>query len=157
MRIISSFYRKELTVHWSAPQSLIKPFLWPCTNTVWGMKGAMAFIKQDCGCQKGEDFLSGSSHNFPETCGQQYYGQQLGVWAPASKYNPIDTALYEATSIQRYRQNVGQSSSKHWLKCRLQITRRTHLTKWGDWSPRVMKSWSLTVNYVYWGVSLMGS
>ena len=28
--------RKEFTVHWSAPNSLIRSYLQPCTNSMWG-------------------------------------------------------------------------------------------------------------------------
>ena len=36
MRTDSNLCRKELTVHWSAPNSLIRSFLQPCTNSMWG-------------------------------------------------------------------------------------------------------------------------
>ena len=38
MRTDSNLCRKELTVHWSAPNSLIRSYLQPCTNSMWGMK-----------------------------------------------------------------------------------------------------------------------
>ena len=36
MRTDSNLCRKELTVHWSAPNSLIRSYLQPCTNSTWG-------------------------------------------------------------------------------------------------------------------------
>ena len=36
MRTDSSLCRKELTVHWSEPNSLIRFYLQPCTNSMWG-------------------------------------------------------------------------------------------------------------------------
>ena len=36
MRTDSNLCRKELTVHWSAPNSLSMSNLQPCTNSVWG-------------------------------------------------------------------------------------------------------------------------
>ena len=39
----------------------------------------MAFITSDCGCQKGEDFLSRSSHSSPEIC-INYLWINLRVW-----------------------------------------------------------------------------
>ena len=36
MRTDSNLRRKELTVHWSAPNSLIRSYLQPCTNSMWG-------------------------------------------------------------------------------------------------------------------------
>ena len=36
MRTDSNLCRKELTVHWSAPNSLIRSYLQPCTNAMWG-------------------------------------------------------------------------------------------------------------------------
>ena len=36
MRTDSNLCRKELTVHWSAPNSLIRSYLQPCTNSMWG-------------------------------------------------------------------------------------------------------------------------
>ena len=36
MRTDSNLCRKELTVHWSAPNSLIRSYLQPCTNSIWG-------------------------------------------------------------------------------------------------------------------------
>ena len=35
MRTDSNLCRKELTVHWSAPNSLIRSYLQPCTNSMW--------------------------------------------------------------------------------------------------------------------------
>ena len=32
----SNLCRIELTVHWSAPNSLIRSYLQPCTNSMWG-------------------------------------------------------------------------------------------------------------------------
>ena len=32
----SNLCRKELTVHWSVPNSLIRSYLLPCTNSMWG-------------------------------------------------------------------------------------------------------------------------
>ena len=32
----SNLCRKELMVHWSAPNSLIRSYLQPCTNSTWG-------------------------------------------------------------------------------------------------------------------------
>ena len=39
MRTDSNLCRKELTVPWSAPNSLIRSYLQPCTNTMWGDQG----------------------------------------------------------------------------------------------------------------------
>ena len=36
MRTDSNLCRKELTVHWSAPNSLIRSYLQPCTNSMSG-------------------------------------------------------------------------------------------------------------------------
>ena len=36
VRTDSNLCRKELTVHWSAPNSLIRSYLQPCTNSMWG-------------------------------------------------------------------------------------------------------------------------
>ena len=36
MRTDSNLCRKVLTVHWSAPNSLIRSYLQPCTNSIWG-------------------------------------------------------------------------------------------------------------------------
>ena len=36
MRTDSNLCRKELTVHWSAPDSLIRSYHQPCTNSMWG-------------------------------------------------------------------------------------------------------------------------
>ena len=36
MRTDSNLCRKELTVHWSPPNSLIRSYLLPCTNSMWG-------------------------------------------------------------------------------------------------------------------------
>ena len=36
MRSGSNLCRKELTVHWSAHNSLIRAYLQPCTNSMWG-------------------------------------------------------------------------------------------------------------------------
>ena len=36
MRTDSNLCRKELTVHWNAPNSLIRSYLQPCTNSMWG-------------------------------------------------------------------------------------------------------------------------
>ena len=36
MRTDSNLCRKELTVHWSVPNSLIRSYLQPCTNSMWG-------------------------------------------------------------------------------------------------------------------------
>ena len=36
MRTDSNLCRKELMVHWSAPNSLIRSYLQPCTNSMWG-------------------------------------------------------------------------------------------------------------------------
>ena len=36
IRTDSNLCRKELTVHWSAPNSLIRSYLQPCTNSMWG-------------------------------------------------------------------------------------------------------------------------
>ena len=67
VRTDSNLCRKELTVHWSAPNSLIRSYLQPCTNSMWGDESeAMAPIITDCGCPKGGSFLSKSSHNSPE-------------------------------------------------------------------------------------------
>ena len=35
-RTNSNLCRKELTVHWSTPNSLIRSYLQPCTNSMWG-------------------------------------------------------------------------------------------------------------------------
>ena len=72
VRTDSNLCRKELTVHWSAPNSLIRAYLQPCTNTMWGgwkwSCGSHYLIIPDCGCPKGGSFLSRSSHNSPELC-----------------------------------------------------------------------------------------
>ena len=68
VRSNSNLCWKELTVHWSAPNSLIRSYLQPCTNSMWGDEsGAVALIIPDFGCPKGGSFLSRSSHNSPET------------------------------------------------------------------------------------------
>ena len=36
VRTDSKLCRKELTVHWSASNSLIRSYLQPCTNSMWG-------------------------------------------------------------------------------------------------------------------------
>ena len=36
IRTDSNLCRKELTVHWIAPNSLIRSYLQPCTNSMWG-------------------------------------------------------------------------------------------------------------------------
>ena len=36
VRTDSTLCRKELTVHWSVPNSLIRSYLQPCTNSMWG-------------------------------------------------------------------------------------------------------------------------
>ena len=36
MRTDSNLCRKELIVHWSSPNSLIRSYLQPCTNSMWG-------------------------------------------------------------------------------------------------------------------------
>ena len=35
VRTDTNMCRKELTVHWSAPNSLIRSYLQPCTNSMW--------------------------------------------------------------------------------------------------------------------------
>ena len=71
VRIDSNLCRKELTVHWIAPNSLIRSYLQPCTNSIWGgwkwSCGTHYLILPDCGCPKGGSFLS-RSHNSPATC-----------------------------------------------------------------------------------------
>ena len=36
VRTDSNLCRKEFMVHWSAPNSLIRSYLQPCTNSMWG-------------------------------------------------------------------------------------------------------------------------
>ena len=70
MRTDSNLCRKELTVHWSTPNSLIRSYLQPCTNSMWGgwkwSCGSHYLIIPDCGCPKGGSFLCRTSHNPPE-------------------------------------------------------------------------------------------
>ena len=66
MRTDSNLCRKELTVHWSAPNSLIRSYLQPCTKSMWSC-GSHYLIVPDCGCPKGGSFLSRSSHKSPDT------------------------------------------------------------------------------------------
>ena len=40
VRTDSNLCRKELTVHWSAPNSLIRSYHQPCTNSMWGDESA---------------------------------------------------------------------------------------------------------------------
>ena len=72
VRTDSNLCMKELTVHWSAPNSLIRSYLQPCTNSMCGgwkwSYGSHYLIITDCGCPKGGSFLSKSSHNSPEIC-----------------------------------------------------------------------------------------
>ena len=60
VRTDNSLYRKELTLHWSLPNSLIKFYLPLGTNSMWGMKAKLWLPLPhctNCGCQKGGDFL----------------------------------------------------------------------------------------------------
>ena len=70
VRTDSNLCRKELTVHWSASNSLIRsPAL--CKHNAGGWKwrcGSRYLIIPDCGCPKGGSFFFKSSHNSPETC-----------------------------------------------------------------------------------------
>ena len=67
VRTDSILERKELTVHWSAPNSLIGSYFQPCTNSKWVCKGIyMYLIIPNCGCQKGKYFLYRSSNNSSE-------------------------------------------------------------------------------------------
>ena len=72
VRTDSNLCRRELTVHWSAPNSLIRSYLQPCTNSMGGgwkwSCGSQYLIIPDCVCPtKGGSFLPISSHHFPET------------------------------------------------------------------------------------------
>ena len=72
VRTDSNLCRKELMVHWSAPNSLIRSYLQHCANSMLGgwkrSCGSHYLIISDCGCPKGGSFLSRSSHNSPMTC-----------------------------------------------------------------------------------------
>ena len=70
----SNLCRKDLTVHWSAPNSLIRSYLQPCTNSMWGDESEavapIIWLYQTVDAHKGGSFLSRSSHNSPEICFQ---------------------------------------------------------------------------------------
>ena len=117
VRTDSNLCRKGLTVHWSAPNSLIRSYLQPCTNSMWGDESeAVASIISnypiipDCGCPKGGSFLSRSSHNSPETYGRR-------IWRSSFVYikNPytwqtilyVETKWYCTNTIITYKVYIG--------------------------------------------------
>ena len=61
MRTDSNLCRKELTVHWSAPNSLIRSYLQPCTNSMWGDESEavapIIWLYQIVDAQKEEVFI----------------------------------------------------------------------------------------------------
>ena len=61
MRTDSNMCRKELTVHWSAPNSLITSYLQPCTNSMLGDKNEavapIIWLYQTVDAQKEEVFF----------------------------------------------------------------------------------------------------
>ena len=61
MRTDSNLCRKELTVHWSAPNCLIRSYLQPCTNLMWGDESEavapIIWLYQIVGAQKEEVFF----------------------------------------------------------------------------------------------------
>ena len=63
MRTDSNLCRKELTVHWGAPNSLIKSYLQPCTNSMWGDESEavapIIWLYQIVNAQKEEVFFPG--------------------------------------------------------------------------------------------------
>ena len=68
VRTDSNMCRKELMVHWSTPNSLVRSYPQPCTNSkLEGESEVVALIIPECGCPKEGYFLSRSSRNSPET------------------------------------------------------------------------------------------
>ena len=57
----SNLCRKELTVHWSVPNSLIRSYLQPCTNSMWGDESEavapIIWLYQTVDVQKEEVFI----------------------------------------------------------------------------------------------------
>ena len=68
----TSMKKKELTVHWCAPNSLIWPYLQPCTNSMRGRKGSYGSRHTWLWMLKGGDFHSKYFHNSPEPCSLDY-------------------------------------------------------------------------------------
>ena len=64
VRTDSNLHRKELTVHWSAPNSLIRSYLQPCTNTMRRDESEavapIVWLYQTVDAPKGGSFLSRS-------------------------------------------------------------------------------------------------
>ena len=62
VRTDSNLCRKELTVHWSAPNSLIRSYLQPCTNLMWEDESEavapIIWLYQTGDAQKEEVFFS---------------------------------------------------------------------------------------------------
>ena len=60
MRTDSNLCRKELTVHWSAPNSIIRSYLQPCKNSMWGdqseLMAPIIWLYQTLDAQKEEVF-----------------------------------------------------------------------------------------------------
>ena len=61
VRTDSNLCRKELTVHWSAPNSIIRSYLQPCTNSIWGDESEavapIIWLYQSVDARKGEVFF----------------------------------------------------------------------------------------------------
>ena len=61
MRTDNNLCRKELMVHWSAPNSLIRSYLQPCTNSMWGDEredvAPIIWLYQTVDAQKEEVFF----------------------------------------------------------------------------------------------------
>ena len=57
----SNICKKELTVHWIAPNSLIRSYLQPCTNSMWGDESEavapIIWLYQTVDAQKEEVFF----------------------------------------------------------------------------------------------------
>ena len=87
VRTDGNLRRKELTVHWSAPNALIRSYLQPCTNSMWRDESeAVASIiwsYQTVDARKGEvffpDFLSGDMRTVFRSL-IEYNGMDILAW-----------------------------------------------------------------------------
>ena len=141
VRTDSNLCRKELKVHWSAPNSLIRSYLQPCTNTMWGgwkwSCGSHYLIIPDCGCPKGGSFLSRSSHNSPELWLTENL-QKGSIWGAIYKslllnYNGISDIIQIAVELTH--------DVKHCIYCHQNVFSTTStFFKWinGTVGPRLL-------------------
>ena len=105
MRTDSNLCRKQLTVHWSVPNSLIRSYFQPCTNSMWGMKVKLWLPLSDCTglwCPKGGSFLSRSSHNSPELCQMHFLTYMDGDWIVNVYFTGISANKRSLNCVKRF-------------------------------------------------------